>query len=724
MSDDHVQPNSIRTNRLTASRRSVLKSLGLAAGVAGLGTTATTGASAASPDPNEPGILEPVKTKLSGNEVRIPGTDQVRDGELQQVASHTSEDAEGTTSIRGHEITQVSNPHEDLATALGALADAADDGDEDAMEAAAREVEAILTGETSGRIYDGFRLLNYSKGGDLPDHVDGEYKMKRLRDSGETRESIDGTQRTVWEVDVNMLWYGESFDADTYLLRVPVEAHPNDLLRVNYHVYSLVREELSPGTAINDLGKQPFKIFDSTWSAVGGDEVHHISVDKPPVGMLRGIYTWGWRDHPPRIQFLQPVFETDIDGEVVLDPPSRSFAVRNRNLSIDDIGDAAPEKKAYDVARTVLDGTATPSEVAAMLEASDTDPRGTVDGWVDLMSDPLQLPPEAWDVLEDEGIERGEFGPYRYVTVYANNEMYGNGPDGADTMEPWDQRERFEVKVINLDDHTHYYRAVDFGHRVGDDIRSAPDSLDLSGASHSFEIMNLKPLYGAPKSAEMQWRAGWGFRPHKDVVQQYDVFPRSADRSALESFTDGGGDSHAGYRFSSTSGDNTWRFDPPKKIIGTAEEPSAERLHESDGTEGLLIGRRTEAFGVAKMPKGDLSDVHPRGLTNMDVDGDGEEELVFPKFLHNPADAGGDIIPPTPLWAPFLFLDPENGTLFENGTDGSDGYRIDETYAQGAPVAANGDRTATVEGGRAAGFVFYQFDPLFHDNAIMSPHPE
>jgi len=716
---DHNTPNGSGTN---VNRRTYMRIVGGAAGLTAAGLPAVDTATAATMDPNDPGILEPIKTTLSGSEVRIPGTDQVKNGELNQVASHAVEDADGATSVRGYEITQVSNPHDDLDVALDTLEAAADDGDTAAMGDAASEIEAILKGTTEGRIYDGFPLLNYSQGGPLDDQVDSEYKMKRLRDSGETATSIGGNERTIWEVDVNMFWYGEHFDADTFQLRVPVDAHPNDLLRVNYHVYSLEREELSPATAVNDAGGLPFKIFDSTWSEVHTDEVAHVSINKPPLGLLRGIYTWGWRDHPPKIQFLQPVFEVEIDGEVVLDPPSRSFAVRNRNLSISDIGDAAPEKKAYIVARAVLDDTASPSEVTAMLTDADTDPRGTADGWIDLMTDPLQLPPEAWDVLEAEGIDQGKFGPYRYVTVYANNEMYGDGPDGAKTMEPWSQGEQFEVKVINLDDHTHYYRAVDFGHRVYDDIRSA--DLDLSGASDSFEIMNLKPLYGAPKSGEMQWRSGWGFRPHKDVIQQYDVFPRSSDRAALESFADGSGDSHTGYRFSTTSGDNTWRFNPPKKIIGTASEPSEEKLHESDGTEGLLMGRRTEQFGVAKMPTGDLSDHHPQGLTNMDVDGDGEEELVFPKFLHNPADAGGDIIPPTPLWKPFWYLSPKNGTLFKNGTDGSDGYWIDETYAQGTPVEATSDITATMEGARAAGFVFYQFDPLFHDNAIMSPHPE
>lgn len=720
MSDNDHERDSTRKNWATTNRRTLLQSLGVAAGFTGLGGTGL--ASAGSVDPNDPGILEPIKTKLSGSEVRMPGTDQVSNGELTQVVSHTTEDADGATSVRGHQITQVSDPHADLFAALDRLSDAADAGDTAVMDDAAKEVDDILRGKTTGRIYDGFPLLNYSQGGPLADQIDGEYKTKRLRDSGETKTSIDGTQHTIWEVDVNMLWYGESFDADTFLLRVPVEADPNDLLRVNYHVYSLEREELSPGTAVNDAGGLPFKIFDSTWSEVGSDEVAHISVDKPPLGMLRGIYTWGWREHPPRVQFLQPIFEKKVDGNVVLDPKSKSFAARNRNLSLDDIGDAAPEKKAYDVARAVLDGTATPDEVYHMLQASMTSPRGTVSEWIDLMSDVLQLPPEAWDVLEAEGIDRGKFGPYRYVTVYANNEMYGEGPDGPDTMEPWSQGDQFDVKVINLDDHTHYYRAVDFGHRVGDDIRTA--NLDLSGASHSFEIMNLKPLYGAPKGAEMQWRSGWGFRPHKDVIGQYDVFPRTADQQRLESITDGSGDNHSGYRFSTTTGDNTWRFDPPKKIIGTADNPSAERLTESDGTDGLLVGRETEQFGDATMPTGDLSDVHPLGLTNIDIDGDGTEELIFPKFLRNPSSSGGDIIPPTKLWAPFLFLDPENGTLFENGRDGGDGYRIDATNAQGAPVPADTDITATVEGARAAGFVFYQFDPLFHDNAIMSPHPE
>jgi hypothetical protein len=34
-----------------------------------------------------------------------------------------------------------------------------------------------------------------------------------------------------------------------------------------------------------------------------------------------------------------------------------------------------------------------------------------------------------------------------------------------------------------------------------------------------------------------------------------------------------------------------------------------------------------------------------------------------------------------------------------------------------------GDISAEIEAPRASGQVFYQFDDLFHDNAIFSPHP-
>ena len=690
------------------------------------------------PGSNGVGIREPSLTVTTGTDVRIPNTNQADGGQLANlVGSVLSVDAEGAPSLLGHVISQVSSPNDDLGNTLQSLEAAALAGSQSGMQSAADEIMAILTGTTQGRIYDGFAMLNYNRGAFAPNHVPGEYKMKTLTDSGLTAPGMLGQPRRIWEVTVNYLWYGGQFDCDTFLLKVPVEAHAYDTLRVHYRVYSLVTEDFAPTTVLLDNRlpgsvQFPFKGFYSVWERVPNDSVTEITVDHPPLGLLRGIYTWGWRVHPPRIHFLQPVFEmvNAHTGQVQLEPQGESFAFRNRQLTIDDIGDAAPEKKMYQVALAVQNG-ATAGEILNMMNDPAAAPIGTSQQWTDLLADQDQLPPEAWDVLAAEGIPQGSFGSYRFVTVYMNNEMYGEGPQG-NRIEGWHQGDRFTVKLINLDNHTHYFRNVDFGPKLHDDIVSG----GFSSGSHSFEIMNFKPTYGAPKVAEMQWRAGWGFRPHFDVIHQDDLFPRTSDIAMVSAFFDGRGSPHPGWQYSAQARQGDFRFNPPNFIIGSQEEPSPNRLREGDGTEGLLIGQLTEGYGVAKMcehathPLGgfcetDISAFNPHGVYNIDTDGDGEPDVLwFPPFIRNPnLAAGGDIIPPTAAWKPFLWINPNNGTLFIDPANPSLGYWADMTYSHGRPIPAGESIAATIESPRASAQVFYQFDDLFHDNAIFSPHP-
>jgi hypothetical protein len=709
----------------------------------------TCGQAQSQTDPNNPGIIEPTLSALSGKEVRIPFTDQaVGDTLLNLAEPVTRRNALGATSITGHTITRVSSPNRDMRDDLRDLVDAASAGESIAMTTIAQDLMDILLGETQGRVYDGFAMLNFNRGAFVPDHVPGEYKMKVVRDTGETAPGIDGVDRKIWEVDVNHFWYDGQFDSDTFLIRIPIEVHKYDTLRVNYHIYSLEREDFSPTVVMADNRlpgsvQFPFKGFDAVWVPVGTDEVVDISVDMPPVHLLRGVYNWGWRVHPPRIQFLQTVTEivNAHTGEVELDPQSMSYATRNRELSIDGIADAAPEKKMYDVATAVLNG-ASASDVLAMLSDPNTAPRGVSDDWADLAEDQLQIPPEAYDILAQQGIGPGDFGDGRFISVYMNNEMYGRGPsNGVDEhgnpleknkIAGWHQGDQFHVKLVNLDKHAHYFRNVDFGPKLHNDI----DNGNFPAGSHSFEIMNFKPTYGVPKIAEAQWRAGWGFRPHYDVIQQSDVFSRDSDLAYTMVYADGDGGAYTGYQFSSSNRGGDFRFNPPQFIIGTHATPSAFRFKEIDGSEGLLIGQHTEGYGIAKMcsadefPLGefcsrDIGPFNPNGVYNVDTDGDGvNDQLWFPPFLRNPdPDAGGDAIPPTPAWKPFLWINPNNGTLYIDPDDHSKGYWADLTYAHGRPIAPGTMLDATIEAPRASGQVFYQFDDLFHDNAIFSPHP-
>jgi hypothetical protein len=705
--------------------------------VASLLLAVATGGTARAQDPNSPGILEPVLSEVNGTEVRIPHTDQA-DGNtlLNVVGSITRSDARNSISLMGHPISSVASPNDDMRQSLAGVRDAAMAGDASAMQAAAQELMDILLGNTQGRIYDGFAMLNHNRGAFLPDQLMGEYKMKALRNTGMTELGIDGETRQIWEVDVSLLYYDGQIDSDTFLLRVPVDVHEFDTIRINYTIYSLETEDFSPTVVMTDYRMPgsvqfPFKGFDSVWTPIQNQEVTRLTVALPPNRLLRGVYTWGWREHPPRIQFLQPVWEqvNAHSNEVELEPQGESYAFRNRMLSLDGIGNAAPEKKMCLVADAALNG-APPATIAEWLNQSAQGPRGTWDEWADLASDQRQLPPEAWDLLAGEGIPMGQFGPYRMVTVYMNGEMYGEGPDGT-TIEGWGQGDRFQVKLINLDNYTHYFRNVDFGPRLHDDIAGC-----CGAGSHSFEIMNFKPSYGAPKVAEMQWRAGWGFRPHLNIIQQQGVFPRPGDNARVRPFFGGFGQQFLGYQYSPASRRGDFRFNPPGFIITERGHEPPFPLREEDMTDGLLIGQRTEGYGTAKMcdasefPLGgfcerDLGPWNPNGILNVDTDNNGQNDVLwFPPFLRNPnASEGGDIIPPTAAWKPFLYINPNNGTLFIDPGDPSQGYWVDRTYAHGTPVFAGGSLAATIEMPRAAAQVFYQFDDLHHDNAIFSPHP-
>ncbi|MCH9651725.1 MAG: hypothetical protein K0U98_26090 [Deltaproteobacteria bacterium] len=704
---------------------------------------------AAAVDNNNPGIMEPVSTAVQGREIRIPNTDQSVDGNEKSTIHGpiVYEQATETTSILGHTITRVSSPNDDMRLALADILAKAVDRDSDGMRAGARELRDILLGTTQGRIYDGFAMLNYNRGAYVHDHIAGEYKMKVATDTGETALNPydpEGGNAKIWEVDINMLYYDGQIDSDTYLLRFPfgvgVVGLPgqDDTVRVNYRIYSLVREDFSPTLAALDRRQAlnsvqfPYKAFDSVWVAFEPGQVTNLTVEYPPAGQVRGVYTWGWREHPPRIQFLQPVYEIQNQntGEIELGPQGNSYATRNReNLTLDNIGDAAPEKKMFQLAQAVLLG-ASPQAIERWMTRRNRGPEGTWIEWADLVKNQTQLPGEAWEVLEAEGIARGGFGDYDMVSVFLNNEMYGDGPF-LNEIRQWNQGDTFKIKLINLDNHTHYFRNVDFGPRLNDDIQNC-----CGGGETSFEVLNFKGTYGIPKVAEMQWRAGWGFRPHYDVIQQSEVFSRGQDRVKLKPFTGGEGGTFYGYQWSEAARQGDFRFNPPEFIIGfDAADPSSQRLKGADGDEGFVIGQFTEGFGVGQMcpndPAGfcsnDISAYNPNGALNRDSDGDGiNDVLLFPPFLRNPAqgqEGAGDIIPPTGAWRPFLWTNPNNGTLYIDPDDPSQGYWADLTYAHGRPVTAGQAVSANIELPRSSGQVFYQFDDLFHDNSIFSPHP-
>ena len=319
-----------------------------------------------------PNSVDPVMSAQLGREIRIPNTSPVMNGAPNLHASELRiTPLSSSRSLMGNTITSTRDPYDDLELALYNLLDSAKNSSDDIFfdRENSQYIQDILCGETRGQCYDGFSLLNYNRGAYCPDHIPGEYKMKRLEDSGERIvSSVDGELRKVWEVTINLFWVGQNFDSDTYLLRIPYEAHDFDEFVIHWKVYSLIQEDLSPTTILNDGFGRIFHGFDSTFESMTTRSLNELTVKYPTLKHFRGMYIWGWGVHPPRVQFLQPVVEIDADGR--LNSAGESFATRCReDLTLENISEAAPEMKAYRVAEAALN-QATGKEIEAML----TDP--------------------------------------------------------------------------------------------------------------------------------------------------------------------------------------------------------------------------------------------------------------------------------------------------------------------------------------------------------------
>jgi hypothetical protein len=655
---------------------------------------------------NDPGILDPVVTQLLHQPYRLPATEQVTgDSELVNlVGSVKRKRAKGSRSATGAVIQNERAVTENIERSLSDLEDAASAGDFSEMRSAAQELVQFMEGTSSGFISDGFPLFHHFQGGLAPDHIPGEYRMKRLEHKGLTFIDDSGATRLYWEVTWRLMWTAAGAESDLALLEIPADVDPADRVLVNFEIYASEADECGPMSFVADAQLPgadglPFKGLDTTWVRLRKDDIHEFSVDHGAVSSLRELGIRGWRVRPEplaRVDLIREVYNVHTQM-VERDARGKALAAAGRLADFNSIGAAAPELKIWQLAHAVLAG-ATPAQVLAAMQQAQVAPAGVWQEWASLIENRAQLPREALELLAQEGIFPGAdlqnpLGVYDFVAVMLNHEWYGlSAEQAAGAFAPPSlhgrdsQGDQQSLKLINLDAITHGMQLSDYGPALHDDLKIC---YNAPHGGKSLEIFSNKPLWGAPKAAELQWRAAWGLRPGAGILGQYDLFPRHRDLIQTARFTDSFGVLRRGWQYPVNVRGGDFRVDPPSSVLGRSGRPALHGLRESDGSPGLVIGSRTAGYGLAKMPSTDLRTFHPAGLVNTDTDGDlVPDALYFPSWLANPDAQGGDLILATPEWEPFLYLNPANGTVWNDPANPAAGLWGLETFGLGAALPA------------------------------------
>jgi len=635
---------------------------------------------------------------------RMPTTDQVvGDSELVNLVGKVKrKKAKGSRSVTGAVIQDSRDVTRNVERSLDDLNDAANDSDVGDMRDEARLLRGFVTGQSTGFISDGFPLLHHFQGGFAPDHVDGEYRMKRLTRSDQTFVDEDGVTRDYWQVSWRLLWTEAGAESDLALLVIPQDAHPNDRILVHFQVYSSAADDVGLMSFLRDSATTaadglPFKGLDTTWVRLREDHVHDFTVDHGAIGLLREIGIRGWRVKPEsfaRADLAHEIFDVR-QQKTTLDPRGQALAAAGRAAKFSSVGSASPELKVLQLADSVLAG-ATPAQVRAAMNQVGTAPYGLWEEWANGIQDRLVLPREALEELAHEGIIPGAdplspLGGYDFVAACTNFEWYGLSVTaaGAPLISPINRDQRLpgavhSLRVINLDQTEVGVRLHDYGPALHDDLK---ECYNAPHGGKSLEIFSDKPIWGAPKSDELQWRTGWGFRPGGGVIRQYDLFPRQEDLIGVTHFEDSFGLLQSGWQYPAAWRGGDFRIDPPRALLGRPGLPARQRFEEEDGSSGLVIGTLTPGYGKAKMPTSDLRALHPLGAVNTDTDGDQiDDALIFPVWLKNPNPQGGDIILRTPNWSPFLYLSPQNGTVHIDAANPNAGLWALETQALGDRV--------------------------------------
>lgn len=309
-----------------------------------------------------------------------------------------------------------------------------------------RGIDILEGNPVSDRVYSGIPMLHYT--GPL-----GIGKVVPTYDSN--GKPIGGN------VTVRQFWFGQHIESDTSFIDPSAMLQPafrNLPWTITYEVYVLDRgsDDFSPMEMFFDdpdvLGKaKPLVMMDGTFYPMLDGNRYTFVIKEPPARFFNLIYTWGWREHPGRIDVMENALKTAM-GKTLPQWEVDTFGANPRanqtakDAAIAIIGNLAPAKRMWNALRT-LQRT----------------------GYNPLVMQEYERAFHQWqqrDKLPD-GVKPD---PNADITLfYVNDTMFGQVKDFSrfanhPELYKWRLRgTKVTVKLINGDYFPHAYVAVDFG---------------------------------------------------------------------------------------------------------------------------------------------------------------------------------------------------------------------------------------------------------------------
>lgn len=339
------------------------------------------------------------------------------------------------------------SPADDLAAIFQAWHKRHGDSREHLDRAALQRGIDILEGNpVPGRVYSGMPMLHYTAGSEVR-------KVEPVYDAN--GKPVGGN------VTVHQVWFGQHIESDTAYIDPSVMLQPafNDLpFTITYVVDALHRgsDDFSPMEMFFDdpdvLGvAKPLVLMDATFYPMQDGTRTTFVVREPPARFFNLIYTWGWRNHPGRVQVMENALKTAMgktlpQWEVTTFGADPQATQASKEAAIAMIGDLSPAKRMWNALRGLQEKGFDRGLMAEYERAFHQ--------WQqrNKLPDGVKPDPDA-----------------DYTLFYVNDTIYGQMRDYArynrhPVLNKWHLRgTQVRVKLFNGDYFPHGYVSVDFG---------------------------------------------------------------------------------------------------------------------------------------------------------------------------------------------------------------------------------------------------------------------